>query len=31
MGYGWGADDKTLRTPALSLVYSTAEYCTPVW
>ena len=27
----WGAGAKTLRTAALSLVYSTAEYCAPVW
>ena len=31
MGTGWGASAKTLRTAALSLVYSTAEYCVPVW
>ena len=31
VGSGWGAGAKTLRTSALSLVYSTAEYCTPVW
>ena len=30
-GTGWGASAKTLRTAALSLVYSTAEYCAPVW
>ena len=30
-GSGWGARAKTLRTAALSLVYSTAEYCAPVW
>ena len=30
-GVGWGASAKTLRTAALSLVYSTAEYCAPVW
>ena len=30
-GSGWGAVAKTLRTAALSLVYSIAEYCTPVW
>ena len=30
-GSGWGAGTKTLRTAALSLVYSTAEYCAPVW
>ena len=28
---GWGADAKTLRIATLSLVYSTAEYCAPVW
>ena len=28
---GWGAGDKTLRIATLSLVYSTAEYCAPVW
>ena len=31
MGSGWGAGAKTLRIAALSLVYSTAEYCAPVW
>ena len=30
-GSGWGAEAKTLRTAALSLVYCTAEYCAPVW
>ena len=30
-GLGWGAGARTLRTAALSLVYSTAEYCAPVW
>ena len=30
-GSGWGAGAKALRTAALSLVYSTAEYCAPVW
>ena len=30
-GTGWGASAKTLRTAALSLVYSTAEYWAPVW
>ena len=30
-GSGWGAGAKTLHTAALSLVYSTAEYCAPVW
>ena len=28
---GWNANAKTLRTTALSLVYSTAGYCAPVW
>ena len=27
----WCAGAKTLRISVLSLVYSTAEYCTPVW
>ena len=27
----WGAGAKTLRTAALSLIYSTAEYCAPAW
>ena len=27
----WGADAKTLRIAALSLVYSTAEYCASIW
>ena len=31
IGSGWGAGAKTLRTAAISLVYSTAEYCAPVW
>ena len=31
MGSGWEAGAKTLRIAALSLVYSTAEYCAPVW
>ena len=30
-GSGCGAGAKTLRISALSLVYSTAEYCAPVW
>ena len=30
-GSGWGAGAKTLRIATLSLVYSSAEYCTPVW
>ena len=28
---GWGAGAKTLRIATLSLVYSTSEYCAPVW
>ena len=31
VGSGWGAGAKTLRIAYLSLVYSTAEYCAPVW
>ena len=32
IGSVWGAADvKTLRTATLSLVYSKAEYCAPVW
>ena len=31
MGSGWGAGAKTLRIVTLSLVYSTAEHCAPVW
>ena len=31
VGSKWGAAAKTLRTADLSLVYSTAEYCGPVW
>ena len=27
----WGANPQTLRTTALALCYSTAEYCAPVW
>ena len=30
-GSEWGAGAKTLRISAFSLVYSTAEYCAPVW
>ena len=30
-GSGWGAGAKTLSTAALSLIYSTAEYCAPAW
>ena len=28
---GWGAGAKTLCIATLSLVYSTAEYCVPIW
>ena len=31
VGLGWGAGAKTLHIATLSLVYSTAEYCAPVW
>ena len=31
VGSGWGAGAKTLRIVTLSLVYSAAEYCAPVW
>ena len=31
VGSGWGAGAKTLSTATLSLVYSIAEYCAPVW
>ena len=31
VGLGLGAGAKTLRIATLSLVYSTAEYCAPVW
>ena len=31
VGSGWGAGAKTLRIAVLSLVYSTAEYCAPIW
>ena len=31
VGSGWNAGAKTLRIATLSLVYSTAEYCAPVW
>ena len=31
VGSRWGAGAKTLRIATLSLVYSAAEYCTPVW
>ena len=31
VGSGWGAGAKTLCIATLSLVYSTSEYCAPVW
>jgi hypothetical protein len=31
VGTGWGAGTETLHTAALAIVYSTAEYCAPVW
>ncbi|XP_030759165.1 uncharacterized protein LOC115884649 [Sitophilus oryzae] len=30
-GTSWGASNSTLRSSALGLVYSDAEYCAPVW
>jgi len=30
-GTSWGASASTLRTSALALCYSVAEYCCPVW
>ena len=30
-GTTWGAQASTLRTSALALCYSVAEYCCPVW
>ena len=30
-GTDWGADGNTLRTAALALIYSAAEYCAPAW
>ena len=30
-GSTWGSNGNTLRTAALAIVYSTAEYCCPVW
>ena len=30
-GLGWGAESKTLCIAALSLICSTAKYCSPVW
>ena len=31
VGTSWGASANTLRTSALALCYSVAEYCCPVW
>ena len=31
VGSGWGAVTDTLRISSISLVYSTAEYCSAVW
>ena len=30
-GSSWGANANTLRSSALALCYSVAEYCCPVW
>ena len=30
-GTSWGAGASVLRTATLALVYSTSEYCAPVW
>jgi hypothetical protein len=30
-GTSWGCDMKALRTSSLALVYSAAEYCSPIW
>ena len=30
-GTNWGASPSTLRTSALALCYSAAEYCAPIW
>lgn len=30
-GSNWGGNSKVLRISATALVYSTAEYCAPVW
>jgi len=30
-GFSWGAQASTLRTSALAICYSAAEYCAPVW
>jgi len=31
VGTSWGSSLQVLRTSALTLVHSTAEYCAPVW
>ena len=31
VGLGWDTGAKTVRIATLSLVYSTAEYCAPIW
>jgi len=31
LGTKWGSNGQTRRIAALVLVYSTAEYCAPVW
>ena len=31
VGLGWGTGVKTLSKAALSPVYLTTEYCTPIW
>jgi hypothetical protein len=30
-GMGWDAGTETIRTATLPIIYSTAEYCAPVW
>jgi len=30
-GTNWGANARTLRTTAMALCFSSAEYCCPVW
>lgn len=30
-GMTWGATAKTLQSSSLALVYSTTEYCSPIW
>ena len=31
VGTSWGSNPSTLRAASLALVYSSAEYCSPVW